>query len=451
MKRYHGPFNRVTKNDVTAESVPLTGLIRYYVGLPNAYTQEIPGSVPASTEYYDTLLTPKFNKLVGEGWIIQNPFTKVRTTFSAAPGSYSELMTAGTSPQVNHQYTNLCPMFQQPTGYYKLALGPAMPSMRESAKSEALSRVFAKANTGNADLLVDLVQYRSMVNMFTKAVKTLIALVRTPGAFLDLVKAHLRGNERYVRIPPNGKKVPVTSLEGLWCELRFGWRPLLGTIEGIADAFNRYDLDQAKRTTYRATEEVNFKDEVVKTDRLTWTYGCLVLTDVPVRKHTETVSYESNFRAGVLIEDSTSMYRALGLDERAIPIALWDCIPYSFIVDRFINVGNWLRSLRPIPTKEFGGAWVAERFTVVHRLRTEFLSYSGFCGSGTTFRSYTRTPGYCEGSAQIEGYVRSIHEHAPLLPTLRHDWSELKNTYNLIDVAMLAIQRLRPDTNKRRN
>jgi hypothetical protein len=334
-------------------------------------------------------------------------------------------------------------MFQEDPWGYKLHFNRSLPESRSAASSEALSRAFSKANTGNVDLLIDLVQYKSLVDMFVKAAKTLLLLVRTPGAFLDLVKAHVKGNERYVRIPPSGKKVPVTSLEGLWCELRFGWRPLLGTLEGIVDVANRADLDQARRITYRATEEVDFFEEESSTWTLDWTTGCLVINE-PVRKYTESLSYKSKFRAGILLEESTSMWRALGLDTRAIPIAVWDLVPYSFIVDRFVNVGNWLRSLRPIPSKEFGGSWVAERFTVEHRLRTEFLPISRSCGTGTAYRYYYRSSGFEEGLAKVEGYIRSIHEQAPLLPTLRHDWSKLNNIYNLIDAIMLAIQRARP-------
>lgn len=443
MRRYTGPFKRKTNTEILVPGTPLEGIKHLYVGTSYGSISYMPGFLPDETKYYSSLITPQFKKLVGDGYIIQCPFTLVKTTFEAIPGTFGEAMRAGAGATEYHSYSNLCTMFQENPWGYKLYFSRSMPGSRSAASSEALTRAFAKANTGNADLLIDLSQYRSLVSMFVKATKTLLSLVQTPGSFLDLVKAHVKGNERFVRIPPNGKKVPVTSLEGLWCELRFGWRPLLGTLEGIVDAANRADLDQARRITYRATEEVDSFEEKFSTWNLNWTYGCIVINE-PARKYTESLSYKSRFRAGILLEESTSMWRALGLDTRAIPIALWDAIPYSFIVDRFVNVGNWLRALRPIPSKEFGGAWVAERFTVEHRLRTEFLPISRSCGSGTSYRYYNRTSGYEEGLAKVEGYIRSIHEHAPLLPTLRHDWSELTDIYNLIDAFMLAIQRARP-------
>lgn len=450
MKRYMGPFERKTKTDIVTPGTPLNGIQHYNIGAPNESIEYVPGSIPDATRYYDTFITPRFEKLVGEGYIIQCPFTLVNTSFSALPGTYGTQQKEGDRATVTHSYSNICTMFQGGRGWYAMKLNPYSFPGRQAAATEALTRAYAKANSGDADLLIDLIQFRSMIDMFMKAGKTLLALVRTPGAFLDLVKAHLRGDERYVRIPPSGKKVPVSSLEGLWCELRFGWRPLLSTLEGIVDAFNRTDLDQARRITYRATEEIDYVQEEVSTGTLVWTFGCLVINE-PVRTYTENLTYRSSFRAGVLLEDSTSMWRALGLDSREIPIALWDCVPYSFIVDRFVNVGNWLRSLRPIPSKDFGGSWVAERFTVEHRLRTEFLPFSRSCGTGTEYRYHTRFPGFEEGLTKIEGYVRSIHESAPLLPTLRHDWSKLQNLYNLIDAIMLAIQSARPAFNGRRN
>lgn len=447
MKRYFGPFKRRTKNEVVTEAVELNGTRSDYNGSQLTGGVTYPGLIPPEHHFYDSLITPEFQKKQAEGYVIQCPFTIRRESYSASPGGFSITWKAGTNPQYTSIYRNLCPMFQG----HILKLGATVPEGRKAAMDEALTRVFAKANSGYADLLVDLFEIRSTIQMFAKAVRTLLALVATPGAFLDLAVAHVRGTERYVRIPPNGKRIPVTSLEGLWCELRFGWRPLLGTLEGVIKALSAIDLDKIRRVTYRATEEVNKIETNVTEVKENYTYGCVVLTNEVLVRHTEELRYRASFRAGILLEDTMSLQRALGLDARAIPIAAWDLVPYSFIVDRFVNIGNWIRSLRPIPHSEFGGSWVTERFTVEHRLRTEYLAVSRSCGAGTEYRHYNRTSGYAEGTAKVEGYTRSIHEHAPSLPTLRHDWSELQNLYNLVDALMLAIQRARPVFNNRRN
>lgn len=439
LKRYPGPFKRVIRNEIVTDPVEVIAQMTYNRP-PLAPTYNYwSGEIPAAVQYYDSYLTPHFNKLVDDGWIIQCPFVRTRVSSSICPGNIRVDYRTGTSP-ASDVLTNFCTFIHSDLAYgwkplYSVHVAPG----RDAAHSEALTRAFAKANSGNADLLIELSQLKKTVAMFVKACKTFVALLRSPGAFLDLVREHLRGTERYVRIPPHGRKVPITSLEGLWCELRFGWRPLLASLQGVIDALNRDDLGRPKRSTYRATENVDTTEKSVTIYNTKHSTGCLVV-DEPAFRHTETLRYNAEFRAGILLEDSATLLSALGLDARSIPIALWDCIPYSFIVDRFINVGNYIRSLRPVSPGNFGGAWVAERFTVEHGLYTEFLPVSKSCGSGTSYRSFIRSPGYCQGSTTIEGYTRVIHDSPPLTPTLRHDWSELVDIYNLVDAAMLAIQ-----------
>jgi len=441
MKRYFGPFERKFKTDIWGGSEDNSVSTLNY-GAPNQSTVIGRGYVPPNTSSYDTLITRNFNKLKDEGYIIQCPFTRIMTTYENRPGSFTERLVAGTVPTITeHRYTNLNPFFQG----YSNELGLSDPQWGLSAaQDEALTRAFSKANSGNADLLIDLSQIRQTISMFASAGRTFCALVKAPGAFVDLVKARERDSKRKVRIPPHGRRVPVVSLSGLWCEGRFGWRPLMSTLEGIQEALIRDGLNQAKRVTYRATEEVKHHETKTRVSTLTWTTGALVFTNEPIVVYTEEASYEGSFRAGVLLEEAQDLWRALGLDARAIPIAIWDIIPLSFIVDRFVNIGNWIRSLRPIPSREFGGGWVTERATITHSLKTEYLPLSRSAGSGSSYRFYTRTAGQAYGAAKIDRIVRSIHERPSCLPVLRHDWLELKDLYNLVDAVMLVVQRAKP-------
>lgn len=449
IKRYRGPFRHVVKDKVLTLAQPMNSVTTLYGNTANQVTFESPGVLPASIEHYDTLITPNFNKVREEGYIVQCPFVKTRSLAVAVPGQFREDLWAGTNRTYSwNTYTNLCPLFQ---GASSMLTHSGFDRQWSAAYDESLTRVFSKANSANADLLIDLSQIKQTVMMFVNAWKTFSVLVDGYENFAKVGTAILKGRDRYVRVPPDGRKVPVSSLAGYWCELRFGWGPLLGSLQGIAEALTRLDLNQMKRTTYRAQEAFTYVEEKSKTNTLTWTSGCINLVNEPVGRTFETYSYESKFRAGILLEASTTLAQALGLDAKNIPIALWDLVRLSFIVDRFINVGNWIRSMHPIPALSFGGSWVTEQYKSIQTRRDEYIPVSRTCGTGSTYRQYVRSGGSTSsGLIQFEGYRRIIHERPPSLPVLRHDWSSILNIFNLVDAVMLAIQRFTPPPLRRR-
>lgn len=438
LKRYMGPFKRVVKDKTLIPAVPMNGKTTGNYGLPTQWVQNHPGFIPASSKHYDTLLTPGFKKLQSEGYIIQCPFFLTSESYAASPANFSETVLYGSplkSTVTLHE--NIC-------GYYQ-GVKPSIDTSlgfqdRSRAKDEALTRAWAKANTGNADLLIDLSQMKGTISMFVNTGKTLLALASNYENFVKVGKAILRGRDRYVVIPP-GSKVPISSLSGYWCELRFGWGPLLSSILGVAEALSREDLNKPKRVTYRAQENFNHVVEKTTPAVFTWTNGCISINEVAGRTY-EKFEYVSTFRAGILLEEELLLRQALGIDLKQVPIALWDLVTLSFIVDRFINIGNWIRSLNPVPVSRFGGSWVTEKYQSTYTRRFERDYINRFCGTGTSYRNYTRTASVEVAVVTRSGYIRTIHERPPWLPTLRHDWSKILNLFNAVDGIMLAIQRI---------
>jgi hypothetical protein len=436
MRLYKGPTTHKTNTDELSPARSESYLYQHrdvYNGpIMNEY---VPYLIPGSYRAFSSLYAPQFYKLRSEDWVFQFPYSQTRDETTCAPVDVRDDYYMG-SPETHtfSYYLNLVGYF---CGYPPFPSVPDFDATRhQQAQDEVLTRVYAKANSSNADLLIDLSQYKQTVSMFISALRRLLSLANTIGAFYRYVSRG-PGYRRRVRIPNVDGFVDPKNLAGLWCEMRFGWRPLLNTLNGVIEALHSLH-GESKRVTYRAFENFTSKEEKLSVlHQPTWDFESTL--NVSTKK-----TYESTFRGGILLEKTTTLAEDLGLDLRYVPIALWDLIPFSFVVDRFITVGDFIRSIHPIPVSAFGGSWVVERFERSHVYKCEYLPHSFSSGSGAGYKRWTRSGGTERTIRKMSGVVRQTFDRPPSLPTLRHDWLEFKDLYNLIDVLFLAIQRVKP-------
>lgn len=434
LKLWHGPSKFKTVTEEISSPHTEMGVARYLLTPGGVVSETVtPYEVPGSYRHFSSHYAPDFYRLLSEGWVFQFPYSQSRDGWTYQPCSIRDDWYQG-SPTTHTwgTYDNL-------VGYFNRLIFPSVPdfdvSRHQRAQDEVLTRAYAKANSNSADLLIDLSQYKQTVQLFVSTLRRLVALAQTIGAFYRYVSRG-PGYRRRVRIPNVDGLVDPKNLAGLWCEMRFGWRPLLSTLNGVIEALNTLH-GETKRVTYRSSETFTSKG------------AALTVLHEPTFEWQSTInlstekSYESTFRGGILLEKATTLAEDLGLDLRYVPIALWDLVPFSFIVDRFVNVGNFIRSIHPIPVTAFGGSWVVERFEYTHLYKCEYLPHTFAAGSGPSYHRWARSGGQNWAKYSSTGTVRQVFDRPPLLPTLRHDWLEFKDLYNLIDVLFLAIQRVK--------
>jgi hypothetical protein len=437
MKEYFGETVPKVSVKYTSPAVTIDRIDSGTLFDGSSYSATYPGKLDADVAVFRGVNVPEFRKRVSEGFIILNPLHKetVTTSYRTCGLADSRRFTRpGFDASEHFTLTNMCDYAQFPAVFEPINF----ELERQAAVNEAVTRVYAKAKSANVDLLIDLSQLRQLVAMFKTMAQRLITLASTRGAFLDLVKIRSSDPTRSVRAYPQYIPVLASSLSGLWCEMRFGWRPLLGTIEGVRDALARLDLNEATRLTYRATELMDHT--VLKTH----VHHSPIFNWETTERFIHKMVYRSQIRAGIIREDTVTLARALGLSEDYIGIAVWDIIPYSFLVDRVLNIGSYIRSLMPSGSAVFSRSWCVERYDVTHLFRAEYDSYSFSGMYGDTNITCSRTAGSNEVEVSYIGTRRMIFTRPPVLPVLRHDWSQITDLYNLIDVAMLAIQRVVP-------
>lgn len=437
MKVYTGPYRSKVEDIITVPPFPVNRQNSLTSAAGVTTVSHDLGTSPGSRTHFDSLYTPNYSQRVREGYLIFCPYSKVEESSSYTPCAYSERMKAGSSGgTAENVYTNCVDGLQHMSAFPLSGLDVGLTLTR--AQEEVLTKVFAKAQSPLVDGLVDTSQIRQLFEMFFTLARRLLVLMKNPGAFFRWIKNNSVDKYATARIPgnPHGR---LSELAGLWCELRFGWRPLLFSMDGLAHALAEGDDQSSKLVTYRSAEDINISSVKVETS-----YSTVYSWTSPVTR-TVTETLTGSVRGGILIAQNRTLLQKTGFEWANLPFAVWDLVPFSFVFDRFVNLGNWLRALRPVPPSQFGRAWVVKRYVHRKRYTGVYNSCTFSSGSGSSYRYWDRTGGTNVYETVRTVVERGIHTSPPLFPTLKWDWNLFNDLYNAIDVMMLAIQRASRD------
>lgn len=139
-----------------------------------------------------------------------------------------------------------------------------------------------------------------------------------------------------------------------WLEYRFGWRPLVYEIAGVAKAASHVRPAAGALLVARSGHEMKFKDFYSGT--VQWVGGTYV-DRRGLWERTAQVSAGVIYTLNDVSEDEWKRH-CVGLTLPHAPISLWDATPFSFVADYYFAVGAWLQAITPNPMFEVKGNWV---------------------------------------------------------------------------------------------
>jgi len=151
---------------------------------------------------------------------------------------------------------------------------------------------------------------------------------RVEKAYRAFRKGDLRGIAQNLNITPK-------RLHKSWLEYKYGWLPLLMDVKGAAEYFAQQHLVRPTTFTVSATEEV------VKTS--TWKYTQAMYGSGALFDSTYFLSVHLKTRVKIWCELTSphlSTMQQLGLTNPAL--VAWELVPFSFVFDWFVQVGDWL-------------------------------------------------------------------------------------------------------------
>lgn len=360
------------------------GFMTYYVsnyGPPYAY-EPLAGNINVGS-YSGTFgtmtdtVTPGFRKTTDPSAWVSSPMTSSTLLSQTAQVSHTSYNTPDVNGRGLYRTWNgdglsyiLGPLVSVPD----TATFGSFPDILNAAsyKREAVIECLADINAGDAQSLVAIAELGKTVTMIRdRAQKIAYAWLACRNGKKAALEALFPGKRTGRRpksivvwdeygqpvVRKNGKVVrryahqrvkdftPFDTAQGLWLEYRYGWTPLIHDIVNGLKAVNAQLLrnDLTKFPFERVVKRKGSDAEQVVTHPPlshsggTWTISTRTQHIVQVKAYAK---YQVVAEAGI-------MNRLNDFGAFDVPLALWEVVPYSFVVDWFVPIGTWLAALTP--------------------------------------------------------------------------------------------------------
>lgn len=222
-------------------------------------------------------------------------------------------------------------------------------------QNKALGKLPARMNGASFNLPLFLAEFRKTVSMVTNAAEILTKAIHEYG---NLSKGLSKAQKKDL-LPWNK-----------WLEYRYGWRLAVKDIyDGLCTIHDIRTFGIRQRVTATATLETNYKGLTpIVSSQMANPFS-------DIFDWSGTIEYDATERLFVKLvlnykESSPALQTLQQLGVTNPMNLLWELIPYSFVVDWFIPVGDYLSSLDRFLGKEFvSGCWcIGSEWDFKHRV-----------------------------------------------------------------------------------
>lgn len=276
-----------------------------------------------------------FNGVNYESRVRRQDLRRVTSPMGQEPAPYTTRGVQVTSVSGGHNRTALP---ASNASAYTIASGNSTSSYFVAANAQALNSAYERFKSSVSDMASlgeTLAERRQAVQMISSRALQLV------GGYRDLRRGDLRSfldrfgifHRRHKRHRRNLWTRPKEA-SGLWLEYHFGWSPLLGDIYKGCELLQS-PFSSAGYPVY-GSGWGRYENSTRK-----WGGPPFNATSFHATRDKGVVHYKQLARVRV---DNPNLHRAttLGLTN---PVALaWELIPFSFLVDWFLPVGNFLNS-----------------------------------------------------------------------------------------------------------
>jgi hypothetical protein len=344
---------------------------------------------------------PKFHEKRDRGDLICNPMTHYRESYNKFDVLKVDILWVDNNPQSNTygQSTKEVRSFDPwnvirpdvdtwENGYETAARrimdlhsGPGLDSYEVGLLHTEVS---AKLTSGMAQILVEIMEFHKTKNMILKAVDYL----RRPLKDVWRIGKRMTAQER------------IDTVNGWWLEGRYGWRPF---IHGVADVVKAHKSTVGHRLTKKAWKQsVEFEEVHFATAAKVYGVGTAWNLICEVQNVCR-VGQTGDFLAGMMHNARVyGMYDLAGSG--------WEVVPYSFVMDWFINIGEAAKAMQAYLMLDERIGWTTFEKKATFTVNCpQLLSELPLWGGSTIIRR-----GQVTGNASIELAKVSVTERIPV-------------------------------------
>jgi hypothetical protein len=290
-------------------------------------------------------ITPYFRKRQRLGEIIINDFTNIRESrFDSTNGIHTR---ANSSNPDGKQYNQkrdgpqLTYMMEQ--AGYGLRTKHVIPQS-EYLDAIGLAGTSARAQVSQqeADILTMLIELKKTISTLLNPLNNLNTLITKFQRAKSLSNSTLSVSK---------------YIASEWLKFRYGIMPIMYDIQGIIKAIEK---DKSKgRHHARGNQKVS---KSLLAPAAIWSHGDIDTT------YLDTYTDDVVIKCGLVYDAKLRVSDYLGFNLRAIPSTAWELIPFSFVVDWFVNVQEYIRALSASGiAPESGGYTVVTRTLTASR------------------------------------------------------------------------------------
>lgn len=303
--------------------------------------------------------------------------------------------------------TNPDQKYQVEVGGYFYPSDREMPqpvNMPEPPSGAVLQRALARAQTDAWDALTFTAEFRSTV-------ETVIGLRKRAISVVDRLSQRVAS-----RAKRTAKATDIAKIVSeVWLELRYAWRPLLYDMADIEEAIGRMQagiedpLHRAYETENSSARETsNFVQTSVKLagSSTLGLPGCVIS-----QRSISTVEVKLHASVGLQVRT-----REVTMTDPFV--TAWELVPFSFVLDWFVTIGDILAAFSPFATGELRYATLGVTTTQIETASNLIVPQPGMKLVSSSMSACTRT-------RTTTSYVRRLASPQPTL-ALQVDLSAFK-------------------------
>lgn len=241
-------------------------------------------------------------------------------------------------------------------------------------------------------------------------------------AYKSFRRGHFRDVAKHLGLSPS-------TVHNTWLEYKYGWTPLLMEVKGSAEFLSQQVEGRLNNLPIRASEKRSLQDLRVVTgflDGAAWDLHEEIHADIEVR-----VKLWID-----LTNQTTSALQQLGITNPLL--YAWEIIPFSFVFDWFVSVGDYLAGLSALNGITVRKAMVQ----VLSATQYKYVYPESFKDNGTYItRLYPRVGTYDRRNYSRQPYIVDPLSLYPPVNTSGLSWQRLVSGLALLRGSARGLER----------